>query len=84
MRVRFEKPRIREESDQIGQVAFIKLAFLILHSQNLKTQARLFEEECIYNLSLKRRRLTKDSDLEFALKNTKKPGIFCMKAASPF
>jgi len=36
---------IREERTQIGEVALIKLASLLYRSQNLKTYARLFEEE---------------------------------------
>ena len=36
---------IREERTQIGEVALIKLALLLYRSQNLKTYARLFEEE---------------------------------------
>ena len=43
---RSEKPKIREERAIIGQVALIKLAFLISRIKNLKTHARNFEEEC--------------------------------------
>ena len=46
--------QIRENRAQIGQVALIKLAFLIFKSQILKTYARLFEDEwCTCKLSLK-------------------------------
>ena len=51
MRVSYEKLIIREERAQIGQVALMKLAFLLSKSQNLKTYTRLFEEEgCTCNL----------------------------------
>jgi len=46
--------QIREKRAQIGQVALIKLAFLISSSQILKTYSRLFEDEwCTCKLSLK-------------------------------
>lgn len=39
--VRFEKPRIRREGAQIGQVGLVKYAFLIFRSCNLNVHARL-------------------------------------------
>jgi len=67
---------IKEERAQIGQVALINLAFLLFRSQTLKTYARLFEECCICNLSLKRKRLNKNKDYPFELENTAKTGFF--------
>ena len=41
--------------DQMGQKALMKLTFLLSKSQNLKTYARPFEEECsVCHLRLKR------------------------------
>jgi len=37
MRVGYKQLRIREERTQIGQVALMKLAFLLSRSQTLKT-----------------------------------------------
>ena len=77
MRVSYEKLIIREERAQIGQVALMKLAFLLSKSQNLKTYTQLFEEEgCTCNLSLKRRWLNKWKDYPFELENTAKTGFF--------
>ena len=71
MRVGYEYLKIREERAQIGQLALMKLAFLLSRSQTLNTYVRLFEEECcICNLSLKRKRLNKSKDYPFEFENT--------------
>jgi len=70
-----------EERAQIGQVALMKLAFLLSRSQTLKTYARRFKEECcICNLSLKRKRLNKSKDFPLELENTAKTGFFSMES----
>ena len=71
---------IRGERAKIGQVALIKLAFLLSESQILKTYARVFEEErCNCNLRLKRRRLNKSKHYPFELENAVKTAIFSME-----
>ena len=50
-----------KQRDQMGQKALMKLTFLLSKSQNLKTYARSFEEECsVCHLRLKRWRPNKN------------------------